>query len=420
MEDERKQVLEMLADGKITSQEAHRLIKALGEGTDLISGPGGEGNPPSCREGSATGGPRGRETGRSRGKQASSWRLLGDEIRKLLREALREAKLVTREVSGEVRDGVYEAMRESRGALQAAFFEGREAVQEALSESRHAMETAAREARGAREQRLAKGPKEFVVEESHEVEFSDLAEPVTVSVGIQNGSISLHTHDGAQAQVNLVKRIRGQFEGDDAASRAEGIVTVLFGGNDLNIEGAKQFGGRHAVEVDIGLPARGQYNLNLDILNGGISIRDLTAERAIAGTTNGEISIIDIVAEEIKAVSANSRITARLRSPNIQFNTTNGEINLRLPDEAAGEVRLKSVNGNIGISVARHKGLSVKAETQMGSIRLQGLDEVAVEDEEKGEYGYHRLAAVSPDYQRDTGLRIDATTVHGVINGRGR
>ncbi|HSH34897.1 DUF4097 family beta strand repeat-containing protein [Schnuerera sp.] len=117
-------------------------------------------------------------------------------------------------------------------------------------------------------------------------------------------------------------------------------------------------------------------NLNLGILycktsNGSISLKDITSKDIDLSTKNGRINLIDISSPRINAISTNSGIKIEdIDTNNLIVSTKNGRINLS--DILADNISGNTSNGSIEINDINSK--VVKLTTSNGKIICKDLD----------------------------------------------
>ena len=180
------------------------------------------------------------------------------------------------------------------------------------------------------------------------VSFTDLREmtiPATGAVtvdGGQNGGISVKGEDRGDIQVRACVQAWGKTEEDAKAAAANIKIET---GSTIKAESS---GGDKNWSVSYQLLVPRSTNLNLTAHNGGISISG-TDGSAEFQTMNGGISVSN-VSGSVKGRTMNGGVNASLsgsswKGTGLDLQTTNGGINLTLPENYAAHVETGTVNG---------------------------------------------------------------------------
>jgi DUF4097 and DUF4098 domain-containing protein YvlB len=209
-----------------------------------------------------------------------------------------------------------------------------------------------------------------------------------------DGFFSLENVNG-RVTVSTWNEPRVRIEAEKSAiseSRLRQLRVEIEGqGHEVSVRtrlpGSWLFGGSGMVEYRITVPSGARVRLTT--VNGSVDVRDVTGELR-ASTVNGSLEVAD-VSGNVDATTVNGRIRARYRSTNTngrnRFSTTNGSIDISVPEGAGGTFEARTVNGRVHCDVPlestrrsdRHylegrlgKGTgSFELSTINGSIRLE-------------------------------------------------
>ena len=382
MSQERKRVLQMLAEGKITPEQADRLIEALEEGWQ----PGGEETVEEIKEAAA----------RARGEQPAAGEALDEmkdaieEMKRTIEDAgnratrvVRGAELtraaavanraaedaaraaISQETVEELRRAAEETRRAAEQAARAALNEQTinevtRAVDEALRAASQEIERAVAEATQQLQQG-ASGSESWTswiervasflgmgVKYSEQQEWTlDGAGVTAVYAETNNGAISVEGHDEPQVVVRAWKEVRGPNEAAAKTFAGQVQIHVERQGDEVRIR-------EEHPRPPLGTAVAVHYE-----------IHSPRATRAGLHTSNGKIQARGLAAA-IEAQTSNGAIEVAGGDGLIDLRTSNGKITLT---EGRGQVRAHTNNGAIEAAVAR---LEQDGEfvTSNGSIQL--------------------------------------------------
>ena len=384
MSQERKRVLQLLAEGKITPEQADRLLEALEEGWQ----PGGEETVEEIREAAAQA--RAQSGQPVAGEALDEMKSAVEEVKRTVEEAVHMA--TSEETVAELRRAAAEAKRAAEEAARAAISEETvEELRRAAEETRRAAEQAARAAlneqtisevtRAVDEaMRAASQEIERAVAEATQqlqqgasgseswmswiervasflgmgVKYSEQQEWTLDGVGVtavhaetSNGAISLEGHDEPQVVVRAWKEVRGPNEAAARAFAEQVQIHVERQGNEVHIR-------KEHPRPPLGTAVTVHYE-----------IRSPRAARAVLHTSNGKVQAHGLAAA-IEAQTSNGAIEVTGGDGLIDLRTSNGKITLL---EGRGQVQAHTNNGAIEATIVRlEKG--GEFVTSNGSIQL--------------------------------------------------
>ncbi len=199
---------------------------------------------------------------------------------------------------------------------------------------------------------MKSGQKEFCSSQSwsgdSKVSFNDLREMTIPSAGTlnidagRNGGIKIKGEN--RSDVLLRACIQAWGENDVAARDAAGAVRISTTGGFVKAEGLDD--SRFSVSYEARVPHNS--NLKLTAHNGGISIGSVDGNLEFV-TTNGGISLSD-VAGDVRGRTTNGGVSVSLmgntwKGSGLDIATTNGGVNLMIPDGYAANIETGTVNG---------------------------------------------------------------------------
>ena len=167
--------------------------------------------------------------------------------------------------------------------------------------------------------------------------------------GQQNGSVSVHGWD--RSEVLILAKIQADAEeASDARDIASGISIDVNGGRVRADGPSMRRRQSWSVSYDVWAPR--QTDLRVATQNGGVSVDDIDA-RLELGAVNGGISLRG-VSGDVRGETTNGPLNVELdgdqwRGPGLDLRTTNGPVNLNIPDGYSARLETGTVNGPMSI-----------------------------------------------------------------------
>jgi Putative adhesin len=193
-----------------------------------------------------------------------------------------------------------------------------------------------------------------------------LGEDSTFAIKNISGSVTVETWDKAEAQVTVIKR---GSESDRGAAQ----VYFKTDGDGLSLRTAYRGSNKSDVVYQIKLP-RGVESIDLNTVNGGIKLSNVSAEEIEVATVNGSIELSNVAGVR-KAKSVRGNIKAVLKeasTDDMEFENVNGNIEVQIKGNLNADLDAASVRGTItiddqfGVQVQKQV-VGQKANGQIGS-----------------------------------------------------
>jgi len=368
VEEERLLVLQMVADGKITAEEAAALLRAL-EGTrEKSSRPGAGSGAESWSELSRNLGELGQKLGEKAGPMAEA---MAEKVEKL-------ATRVTEEAGKEA------------GWLQSLL--GNLNLGHLL------------------------GP-QYKFEDVVTGTFPEEGK-VRLDVSTYNGRIELSAWDRPEFEFRVVKTVRTPGSQEDAAALARKLAEFVQDGNGLKLAMAPPSGiGNCGVAVYGRLPVGRMYEAELRTRNGRIMVSGLQFTSLSNNTTNGRVVADQVsVTGQLEMNTSNGRIEFSGIASQLVARTSNGRIVVEPGPGAEGQYDLHTSNGSIRLQLvpSPEVGYDVDASTSNAKIVTElGEMENLVEEKSRGRQHIH--ARTRGFEGRPHRVRIRARTSNGPI-----
>ncbi|HER34878.1 MAG TPA: hypothetical protein ENO19_05370 [Halothiobacillaceae bacterium] len=164
-----------------------------------------------------------------------------------------------------------------------------------------------------------------------------------------NGGIEVEGWDRDEIQIRV--KVKGWSRDDDDAHDLVGNVEIDVDDHVIHAEGPKQHG-RNGWSVSYRIMVPTESNLELEANNGGLAVSDVEGEIYLE-TTNGGISIANL-AGNVKGRTTNGGLHVQLvgnewKGEGLDVRSTNGGIDLEIPEDYNAELETGTVNGGIEV-----------------------------------------------------------------------
>jgi putative adhesin len=204
--------------------------------------------------------------------------------------------------------------------------------------------------------------------------------------GRENGSVSVHGWD--RSQVLVLAKIQADGEDQDEAREVASQINIVTDGGRVRAEGPSTRR-RQSWSVSYDVWAPRETDLRLVTHNGGVSVEDISG-RLDLNAVNGGIALHG-VSGDVHGETTNGPLNVELdgdrwRGPGLDLRTTNGPVNLTIPDGYSARLETGTVNGPMNIdfpitlqgNIGRHittdlgnGGPSIRALTTNGPVNIR-------------------------------------------------
>ena len=186
--------------------------------------------------------------------------------------------------------------------------------------------------------------------------------------GQQNGSVSVHGWD--RSEVLVLAKIQAEAEEASEAREMASNISVDVSGGRVRADGPSMRR-RQSWSVSYDVWAPRQTDLRVSTQNGGVSVEDMDA-RLELGAVNGGISLRG-VSGDVRGETTNGPLNVELdgdqwRGPGLDLRTTNGPVNLGIPEGYSAQLETGTVNGGMRIDfpVTLQGTIGRRITTQLG------------------------------------------------------
>ncbi|MBU9722253.1 MULTISPECIES: DUF4097 family beta strand repeat-containing protein [Bacillaceae] len=150
-------------------------------------------------------------------------------------------------------------------------------------------------------------------------------------------------------------------------------------------------------------------------VNGRINFEELSGEVVRLETVNGTISVGKLVSNNCDAKTVNGTIALSATKGDLEIETLNGTINYTLLEPAVSRVYMKTTTGSVMVHVPNNVKTEGEIKTTVGGINCD-LPQLTVLDEVK-EFGNKKMSFLS-NKNGESGLYVEAEATTGSINLR--
>lgn len=128
---------------------------------------------------------------------------------------------------------------------------------------------------------------------------------------------------------------------------------------------------RISIDAEIYLPERDYKEVAVNLLNGDLSVENLSAEKLELSEKNGKLTVRAVKAGELKLDLINGEIKFDGSFEKATANLVNGNILLTQRDTRARELNAKTVNGDVKLAVPEALGLVGRVKTTFGGYKTR-------------------------------------------------
>lgn len=230
------------------------------------------------------------------------------------------------------------------------------------------------------------------------VEGKLTAEQPTVRLNLTNGSLKVRPWE--KEEYRLEVKIQGRNASKQAfEAEAKDAFTVEIDEDRLDFNGKGGLVTGLKTDVTLFLPESVAYHLTAQVGNGKVDVAGIKLLQGSLTTTNGKLVCHAAHAQTLLATTGNGAMTLLGEIDNLDAHTSNGSIRYQPQTKASGEQKLTTGNGTITVDLGAlpdGAAIRVEAETAMGGIALSG-DRLSRQVEERT-LGQKRLVAQTANW----------------------
>ncbi|MCL2547587.1 MAG: DUF4097 family beta strand repeat-containing protein [Symbiobacteriaceae bacterium] len=384
-------ILEMLKEGKISVEEAQRLLEAVSAPSPVRPAAALTPDKDDIDDAEAD-----NDQTLFGDTTFSNEREFKDALRQTAKEASRVAREAARQVRHEMREAEKQLREELREAARSAKVEAREAQQEAREAQREAKREGERlraeadrlsaKLRAAAAETAEEATREggyldglfsfferspgfdifgssFRTEMVQEGNFSSeykvdmprdtyLPAPrqIRINVHTANGRIIIRGWNEDYFRMTINATVKAS-SADEAKGKLDNMLICSQSPEMLFVDGRAFVGNHNGISVEIWLPRCYQYEMDLKGSNGRVLLEDLYAQGLEVSTSNGRLELSDIVAKVARLNSSNGSIICDTDIELLAAHSSNGSVRVTTSRQETNSFDITTSNGNISVGV---------------------------------------------------------------------
>lgn len=333
MSEERKIILNLLAEGRITADEAEQLLEALDESDLYDLGDSGAADQADQIDQGRKG-----DLGDLGDRLGARADVIADDLSERLSKAVSEMA----EAGQELPDRLARMLGSMFGSLGWSF-----------------------------------GPAGVQAERTFESEIPAHCVISAVDFATSNGSVKLTGWDRPSYRVVARATVRGVESKSDAERKLAAGLGLSLEGGVMRLE-CRDDAIRNSLSVEAYLPRANTYDVKVSSRNGSATLQSLTGGTIDVRSANGRVALGDVTAASTTASARNGSLTASGDLGDANLETANGSVSVTLSYRSAGRLRVNTGNGSVRLNVPQDACVTyeISAQTVNGSVRtsLEGAE----------------------------------------------
>lgn len=243
------------------------------------------------------------------------------------------------------------------------------------------------------------------------------APDVALRIATGNGRVDVETWDQPGWRAQVVVKARGATE-EDARNRARDAYTVESDGSFFELQARRFDWGDISVHVCLQVPKDHTYRLETRTGNGHIELTNLSLRDGQITTGNGRVNCIGGQADSLRLQSGNGAVEVEMDVAELEAGTGNGSLTVRPYGDRPRNIRLSTGNGSIRMDTSRlpvTAAYRIEADTAMGGCDVS-LPNLNFEQDSRA-VAHKRIVATSRDFASSASpVAIKARTGMGSIS----
>lgn len=208
---------------------------------------------------------------------------------------------------------------------------------------------------------------------------SEVKDRLPISVSLTNGAICfLPNEDGTDIKVVSKVLVRNAAR-EEVQKIANKHIEVYFDPKaGLKVKSIDSLNVSVAL-VEVYLPKSLDFDLSSQSVNGSIKVIEVSAKGALLKTVNGSVQTSEAVIGMLEAQAVNGSVKLDGRFMDVNASTVNGSVRANMA-LTGGTVRLSSGNGSVRANIDRSKSvpMQIQASSRHGAVKMdiEGLETV--------------------------------------------
>ena len=219
-----------------------------------------------------------------------------------------------------------------------------------------------------------------------------------------NGNITLEKWDSDDIKVSADIKIYAKYEEETAFEAFEARSNIEINEDQLTFHIPNK---RIRADIVVSLPERDYDYIAFKLLNGNVTMNDITGKDIYVKSTNGKMTFdnVDATMLELDGVNGtilingghlvdlmaklvNGTITTKSDVTSSTLSIVNGDVKMTYAGTDAKRIEATSVNGTVKLALPNEKSVEVKASSSLGSIknRLEDVEILKQRDEKTNKH----------------------------------
>lgn len=253
----------------------------------------------------------------------------------------------------------------------------------------------------------------YRAQETKTFEGTITSDIISLEIDNFNGPITVSTWGKDEYDFKLNIRAKRESYVKELEIDFDVMETGMTQGISLSYDIPQSSMSRYSIGVEVFLPEDAVINLDLKSSNGGISLSEVTGERARLRTSNGALVLDEVYYDEFDGDTSNGKISGLFESPDTSLVTSNGAVDIELPCTFSGNYEISTSNARVDIKVSSSNdvGFDLSLSTSNGNI---GID---LPDLDYSTNRRNRAVAETADFSsKEVQITIEAGTSNSSIN----
>ena len=187
-----------------------------------------------------------------------------------------------------------------------------------------------------------------------------------VNVDLPNGTVTIEPADGDDLQVTF--EVKSPYINESEQETRANVLDKLIVHNDngkLSIISDMKL---TQINTTILLPVKQLQGITARLMNGGVSLRDIATQKLSIKTLNGAVKGVHVDFERAKIETSNGAIELReVTGKELEAETMNGRVYI---DGALDDIEAKSINGHVIVTTTTEHSSKIEAQTVAGVVEL--------------------------------------------------
>ncbi|HAI87656.1 MAG TPA: hypothetical protein DCL63_11770 [Firmicutes bacterium] len=214
------------------------------------------------------------------------------------------------------------------------------------------------------------GPAGVQAEQTFESEMPADCTVSAIDFATLNGSVKLTGWDRPGYKVVARARVKGAETASEAQRRLAAGLGLSLQGGVMRVECTDQ-ALRNSLSIEACVPRASTYDIKVNTRNGSAKVESLTARSMEVHSANGRVVLEDVAARNATASARNGSVNASGDLGDANLETANGSVSVTLSYRSAGRLRVNTGNGSVRLCVPRNACVAyeINAHTVNGSVR---------------------------------------------------